>query len=395
MFEQITHIAARISLFHLNVLLLLGLALFGGTIGGRLFQKLKIPQVVGYMIIGLLAGQSVCNLINEDVLRALQPFNYFALGLIAFSIGGELRRDFFQRYGKQVGVTLFTEAMIAFLFVTVAVGVVGTFLMKDAGKAWSLGFLLGAIAAATDAASTMHVFTEFKSRGPLTKTTLGIVALDDGLAFILFAIVSSIVTDRLGLHSQGMVVASVHLIYEIGGSILIGGVSAFILTKLLDHYTEEERIITFSIGMVLFVLGISLACNMDMLIAAMTLGAIITNVNPRRSKQLFEIMGRFTPPIYVLFFVLIGAAINIHAISLPLVIFVLCYIVARTIGKTLGARIGTKITLAPETVHKNLPFCLFSQASAAIGLAILGLQRFPGEVGTLIMMTITMTTMVL
>ncbi|MBD3264833.1 MAG: sodium:proton exchanger, partial [Candidatus Omnitrophica bacterium] len=128
MWEITINLIDKTSLFHLNILLLLGLALFGGTIGGRIFQKLKIPQVVGYIIIGILAGQSGFNIINKDIIRALQPFNYFALGLIGFMIGGELKRDVLRRYGRQFIIILFSEGFSAFAVVSLVVGFLGTLL---------------------------------------------------------------------------------------------------------------------------------------------------------------------------------------------------------------------------------------------------------------------------
>lgn len=140
-----SELVARLSLFHLDVLLLLGLALFGGTIGGRLFQKMKIPQVVAYVIIGILLGQTGTKIIDARITEALQPFNYFALGLIGFMIGGELKKQVLLRYGKHFLCILLFEGVMSFLVVSVLVIVV----LGGTKLAWSLGLLLGAIASAT------------------------------------------------------------------------------------------------------------------------------------------------------------------------------------------------------------------------------------------------------
>ncbi|HQP10571.1 MAG TPA: cation:proton antiporter, partial [Candidatus Omnitrophota bacterium] len=128
----------NISHFHLNMLLILGLVLFGGTIGGRLFQKLKIPQVVGYIIIGFLLGPNSIRIINAQMLNTLQPFSYFALGLIGFMIGGELNGETLKRYGKQFTTILLFEGMSAFFLVTILIGTIGSLLFEDKGMVWSL-----------------------------------------------------------------------------------------------------------------------------------------------------------------------------------------------------------------------------------------------------------------
>jgi Kef-type K+ transport system membrane component KefB len=397
MFEYISYFLNKASLLQLNILILLGIALFGGTIGGRLFQRLKIPQVVGYIIIGIIIGQSGLRIVNESIIEILKPFNYFALGMIAFVIGGELKREIFRKYGKQLTYTLFSEAIFAFVAVTILVGIVGTFFLGNAKLAWSLGLLLGAIASATDAASTINVFWEYKTKGPLTTTTLGIVALDDALSFFLFAIVASVIGGFLGSSGahEGLLNTIIHLIYEIGGSVFIGVLSGIILNRILRMHVEAERVLTLSIGIVLFVLGLSLTMNIDMLIAAMALGTVVVNFSPRKSKEVFELIGRFMPPIYVLFFVLVGASLNLRSVPMHIIIFVGCYLVGRSAGKMVGANFGATLSKSVKTVRRYLPLCLFSQASAAIGLAILASQRFPGEIGSAVAIIITATTFIL
>jgi len=395
MLSYFADILDKISLLHLNALFLLGLALSLGTIGGRIFQKLKIPQVVGYIVIGILLGGSGLNIADAALIKSLMPFNYFALGLIAFVIGGELKKEVFKKYGKQFIYTLFSESLGAFIIVTIFVGVIGTIFLKDATLAWILGLLLGTIASATDAASTLNVFKEYKTRGPLTTTTLGLVAMDDALAFILFAIVATFISGLVGAHNVPITKTIFSILYEIGGSVLIGVISGFVLAKILKNHKEEDKILAFSIGIVLLVLGLSLAIKMDMLIAAMAMGTVLVNIAPRKSKEIFGLVERFTPPIFVLFFVMVGITLNVRSVPFLVVVLVICYLVGRTLGKTFGARFGTMISNSPQTVKKYLPLCLFSQASAAIGLAILASQRFPGEIGNVIVLTVTVSTFIM
>lgn len=395
MFEYLSNVFSKISVSQLNILFLLGLALFGGTIGGRLFQKLRIPQVVGYIALGIVIGESCLKIIDQDVIKTLQPFNYFALGLIGFMIGGELKKEVLRKYGKQFFNILLFEGVGAFLVVSVSIGVIGSFLVGDWRISWSLGLLLGAIASATAPAATTAVLREFKTRGPLTRTILGIVAMDDGLALMLFAIASSVAGSLIGNVHQGVLRIFINPLYEIGGSITIGVVSGLVLNKVLKRYTEESRLLAFSIGAVLIVLGLSLATHVDMLLAAMTLGVVVTNFIPRKSKEVFKLVEGFTPPIFVLFFVLVGAKVNIGHMTLPIVLLGVIYIIGRSAGKAIGSSFGARISGAPKVVQKYLPLCLFSQAGVAIGLSILASHYFPGYIGSTVVLIVTATAFIL
>ncbi|MBU0504009.1 MAG: cation:proton antiporter [Candidatus Omnitrophota bacterium] len=395
MTEQVSYILSKISIPHLNILFLLGLSLFGGTIGGRILQKLRIPQVVGYMAVGILIGESGFKIVNHDVVSTLQPFSYFALGLIGFMIGGELKKDILVKYGKQFIYILLFEGVGAFIVVSMLIGIVGTFLFKDWKLAWSLGLLLGAISSATAPAATTEVLREYKTRGPVTRTVLGIVAMDDALALLLFAIAFSIAGSLSGNIHESALRTFIHPLYEIGVSITIGIVSGVILNQFLKRYSEKERILVFSIGAVLLVSGFALAISVDMLLAVMTLGAIITNFIPKKSKEIFKLLADFTPPIYVLFFVLVGAKLNISYLSLPIILLAIVYLIGRSAGKMVGAVWGAKISKAPKTIEKYLPLCLFSQAGVAIGLSILASNNFPGEIGNTIVIIITATVLIL
>lgn len=385
-------IVSKLAVSHWNLLFLLGLALFGGTIGGRLFQQLKIPQVVGYITIGIIIGQTGFKIVNADILQALEPFNYLALGLIGFMIGGELKKQVFVKYGKQFMVILLFEGMFAFFAVTILVGIIASFFLAP-NIAWALALLLGAIASATAPAATTDVLWEFKTKGPLTTTVLGIVALDDGLALMLFAIATSVAGALTGQQAENWL-TFVKPVYEILASMLIGAISGFILSKLLRRFTEEDRVLAFAVGMVLIVLGITITLDLDMLLAAMTLGAMATNFAPRKSQDVFKIVSRITPPIYVLFFVLVGAKLNVGNMPLYMLILVVVYLLGRTGGKMLGAYWGAALSHAPRSVQNYLPYCLFSQAGVAIGLSILAGQRFTGEIGNSIVLIITGTTFV-
>ncbi|MFH1622043.1 MAG: cation:proton antiporter [Candidatus Omnitrophota bacterium] len=394
MFEQLTYIFNKISIPHLNILFLLGLALFGGTLGGRLFQKLKIPQVVGYIAIGIVIGETGLKVVNQATLEMLQPFNYFALGLIGFMVGGELRKDVLLKYGKQFMTILLCEGITPFLLVTILVGTLGGFIFGWK-LSWALGLLLGAIASATDPATTTEVFREYRTKGPLTTIATGIVALDDGLALFLFTIASSVAGTLSGNVQESILKTFVRPVYNIFGSIILGAVLGFVLHIIIKKYSEKERLLAFAVGIVLLITGLSLALNVEMLLVAMTAGIIVVNFTPQKSKEIFKILGGFTPPIYVLFFVLIGAKLNFMHMTKATFLLVGIYLFGTMVGKVIGSNIGSHISRAPKTVTKFLPLSLFAQAGIAIGLSILAAQYFPGEIANTIVVVITATTFIL
>lgn len=394
MIEKIFAIWENISYFQMNKLFVLGLALFGGTLGGRMFQKMKIPQVVGYILIGILLGQSGLHLIDAATIETLQPFNYFALGLIGFMIGGELKKDILKKYGKQFLFILLCEGIFSFVVVACFISVAGYFLFHDNTLSISLGLLLGAISSATAPAATTDVLWEYKAKGPLTTTVFGIVALDDALALMLFAIASTIAARLLGTVHENFLVAVVHPLYEIGGAILVGGTFGYLLIRILSHYSQKDKVLVFLIGIVLFVIGLSLAINVSMILAAMMLGLVVSNGLPQLSKQVFKLVEEFTPPIFILFFVLVGAKLDINHMNFILAVCVGVYLIGRTSGKMVGAFIGAKISGAEEIVQKNLPLCLFSQAGVAIGLSIVAAHLLPEHIGNMIIIIITASTFV-
>jgi Kef-type K+ transport system membrane component KefB len=394
MLDFINSIFNSISLSHLNTLLLLGLALFGGTIGGRLFQKIRVPQVVGYIIIGIIIGQSGLKLIPLDVVKRFEPFNYFALGLISFMIGGELKLSTLKKYGRQFISILFYEALGAFFFVGILVFIIGMFLLHNVLVAMAMALLLGSMSAATAAAGTTDVLWEYKTRGPLTSMLLGVVALDDILALFLFAVFSSISTMFLGMKGGNVLAELGGLGYEIGAALVVGAGSGYVLARLLRTFLDENKTLTFSIGAILLVLGLSVALNIDMLLSSMIMGILITNIAPIRSKELFTMLERIATPIYVLFFVLVGTSLNLGGLNIVIGVLIVVYLIGRTAGKMIGARLGGLLSKAIPSVSKYLPLCLFSQSGVAIGLAILAQQRFPGYIGGVIVVIITATTFV-
>ncbi len=377
---------------HLNILLMLGIAVFGGTIGANLFQRLKIPQVVGYIVIGVIVGGSVLNLIDSKTVESLTPFNIFALGIIGFMIGGELKFDIFRKYGKQFLLILLAEGICAFIVVTLLVTFIASFFLQSWSSSLALGLLLGAISSATAPAATVDVLWEYKSRGILTRTILAIVALDDGLALLLYGIAGSFAAVLLGNGHDSLFLTVLEPIWDIVGAILLGIVIGAVLVAVYKYVKESEKLLTLTIASVMLTIGLAIVLKVESILAAMILGATLTNLLPRRSQKAFSIVKQFSPPIYVLFFVFVGARLELFNAPMWILLLAVTYVFGRTLGKITGSWFGAFISKSPVVVRKYLGICLFSQAGVAVGLSILASQKFSESIGEAIILIVTVTT---
>ncbi|MCR4734373.1 MAG: cation:proton antiporter [Treponema sp.] len=378
-----------------QLVLMLGLIMFLGSIGGWLFQKIKVPQVVGYIVIGILLGSSGFHVLEPKVISALDPISTVALSLIGFLVGGELKIDTVKKYGKQFVSILLFEAITPAIIVGALVSLIVFIVTKDFAKSLSLGLLLGAICSATAPAATTDVLVEYRTRGPLTTTVYGIVAMDDAVALILYTIASTIAAPLIGGHTLSFWQQLLNIARDIFGSILIGGVFGLFLSFFLRLIiTEDGRALSFSLGALFLCTGICQIFNFDNILAAMSLGFFMVNFAPKKVRSVFALVSKYTPPIYVLFFVTVGAKLNVWIITPFLGIIAVLYVLGRTIGKSIGATFGAAITKAPKTVQKYLPFCLLSQAGVAIGLSIAAGNDFKDTIGPEILLIITATTFI-
>ncbi|MFZ2146453.1 MAG: cation:proton antiporter [Sedimentisphaerales bacterium] len=360
-----------------NIILLIGIAIFTGTIGARIIQKLHIPQIIGYMTIGIILGP-LLGVISPQTVETLEAFNFFALGIIGFLIGGELKRDIFVKFGRQVAAILLFEGAVAFLIVGIF-----SFLALCYFYHWqtalAVGVVFGAICSATDPASTVNVLWEYKTRGPLTTMLMAIVALDDALALILYITSISLANFLTGHKEAGLVRMIFHSFYEIIGSLGLGMVMGLMLRWAIRWLDDEEKNLIFTISTVVLLIGLAISLELDVILSSMACGVILINLAPRQSLKSFELIRRFSPPIYVLFFVIVGSRLNV-SLTGRIWLLAAIYIVCSIIGKTTGSYWGAAYSKAAPTVRKYLGFCLYQQGTIAIALLIIASRRFEGEI---------------
>lgn len=382
---------------YLNPALLFGLIVLGGAFGARFFQKFHIPQVVGCIVVGILLGDGL-GIITPQTIEELEPFTMFALGVIGFMIGSELRGDVFKKYGKQFFAILFSQGLGAFLLVVIGGSVVAwlslpTILEGVAGLnrvyiSIAVGLVLGAIASATAPAATVNVLWEYKTRGPLTAAVLAIVALDDALALLLYRGAATGAKALMGTRHDSVLNATLLLFGEIIGAIVLGFLAGVLLYYLLKFVKAEDKILEFAISCLLLVVGISMIPRIDPILPAMTLGITIANLMPRQSRGTFKLVEKFAPPIYISFFVLAGAHMEFGRIGFWMVVMIAVYVLCRAAGKIVGSWFGARHSGAPKVVRKYLGICLLPQAGVAIGLAILSGQLFEEQIAPLAHMVI-------
>lgn len=360
----------------LGILFIFGIGILGGLFGGWFFRKIHIPQVVGYIIIGLIVGQSGLKLVEHADIVALRPFNMFALGIIGFLVGGELKMENFRKYGRQFLAILLGEGIGAFVIVGTGVGLLTFAVTRNVTIATATGVIFGAIASATDPASTIDVLWENRALGVLTTSLTAIVALDDALAMALYGLgtgLAQILTHSEAGGSVWLGLGKVSI--ELGGGIVLGIIFGFILMRILRYIHQPERGLAFALGMILLLISIAMYLDFDVILTAMTLGFILINIAPHKSEELFKVMRGFSIPIYVLFFVLVGARLGITSMPPWLWGIVAVYVIGRTAGKMAGAYAGAKVTGSDKNVRNYLGMGLLAQGGVAIGLSIVAGQH--------------------
>ncbi|MFC1522565.1 cation:proton antiporter [Elusimicrobiota bacterium] len=375
----------------MDMLLFLGLILISGLIGGKLAKLIKLPSIVGYLLAGVLLGNSALNIFSLEMLEKATIFNDFALGIVAYIIGSEIRIDALRQLGKGVMILLFAEALGAVFLVTLCV----YFLTHQA----HIALIFGALAAATAPAGTVAVLRECKAKGPLTNTIYAIVAMDDGLAIIIYAFAAAVAKVLITGNSISFVEVAKGPVIEILGSVLLGGSIGIILGYFARKQRSKPGILAVTLGSILVCTGLSNYFHLSLILANMSLSMVFASIFLLANRRASATIDFITTVVFIIFFVMAGAHLQI-ALLPAMGLLGLTYIVSRSIGKMGGAYLGGVASKAKPVIRKYLGLGLLSQAGVAIGLAILATKEFGsmGGVGQdlaiLVINTITATTII-
>lgn len=380
----------------MNVLLSVSFALLAGLLMTRVFKPFKLPAVTAYLIAGVLIGPyclgglqlvNGVGFANMDEVGALGVISQVALGFIAFSIGSEFRLDDLKKIGKQAFIIGIFQALTATLFVDLALLVVH-FMMPDKLSLPQL-LTLGAIATATAPAATLMVVRQYKANGPLTKLLLPIVALDDAVGLIVFA-VSFGIAKTLVSGTVDMVSILVNPLVEIVCSLVLGALMGWILTQIEKLFNSNTNRLNMTIAFVVLTVALSsmefeigsVHVGFSSLLVCMMLGTVFCNICPL-SEEMMTRSDKWTSPLLALFFVISGAELELSVFTdIAIVGIGVVYILFRSFGKYTGAFVSAKATKCSPEICKYLGITLLPQAGVALGMCTTAMQL--GEQGNLI-----------
>ena len=361
----------------MNTLLLVGITMMAGLIMSRAAKLVKLPNVTAFLVAGLIIGPCVAGIISREQAESMGIISEAALGFIAYSIGGEFKLSYLKKIGKApLTITFFQGMMTA---VSVDVGLILF------GVDVPLALLLGAIALATAPAATLMVVRQYKANGPVTQMLLPVVAMDDALGLMVFSISASVAQAMLG---GAITVSSMILspLIEIVGSFALGAALGWLLAFGARFFASRGNKLALSIALVLAGVGLCDILNLSSLLVCMMIGAMMVNLSQQR-EVLMEQCDRFTPPLFLLFFVLSGADLDLSV--LPSVGLIgIAYLLLRSIGKWGGTYLGAVCVKADKHIRHYLGLTLLPQAGVAIGMAALVSARFPtlaAQVNTIVL----------
>jgi len=364
----------------MNLVLAIGIMVVVGFLGGLAANRFKFPRVTGYIIIGILLSPSLLNIISRATIENLDIITDIALGIIAFLVGGSLRLESLRKLRRSIGWITVLQSLGAWLLVTLLLAFLGPLILTIPEATFSqtyfpMAFIIGAISCATAPAATIAVVKEYKATGFLTTALLAVVALDDAIAVMAFAIALGIsqplVSGAGGISFYEML--AVPLLY-IAESIAIGIFFAFALIYIAKLVRTRQLLLVLVFGMIMLSIGISNLLGISSILANMVIGFIV--INKVRGNQMFLVVEEIEEIIFAMFFVLAGLHFDLSVMKVA-GILALLIVVSRYAGKYFGTRAGATISHAPDKIKKYLGLALLPQAGVALGLVLLAERAFP------------------
>ena len=369
----------------MNTVLSLGFILLAGILSARLINKIKFPAVTAYLLLGILIGPSILNLTSQELINSSGFISNIVLGLIAFGLGQSFTREFFRNIGRPVLWISILEAVLPWVLVTLSF----FFILK---QPFYVALLFGAIASATAPAATVMVVREYKAKGRFTDILLGVVAIDDAWCLIIFAL-SLAISKALAFHTSNTFIFKVifHSLIEIIGALMLGGLIAYFATLFSKFIRTQTELLIYTLGFILLTTGLAILLHLSVLLANMFLGTVLININ-KSNFEFFDVLKLIDSPLYLLFFVLAGANLEIGLLK-GIGITGIIYIFFRTTGKTVGSVWGGYIVKVEKNIRRYLGLGLLPQAGVALGCALIAKSDFP-KVGDMLFTTIVATTVI-
>ena len=377
----------------MEYLLSIGIAMFAGLFLTRLTKRFSLPDVTSYLVAGLLIGPLGLGALGVpglgfssfDAVEKMGLICDVALGFIAFSIGNEFRLSSLKTIGRQATVVAIFQALSATVLVDVALLILHLFLKDQLSVSTCL--VLGAIATATAPAATVMVINQYKAKGPLTSILLPIVALDDAVGLIVFAI-SNGIAKGISFGGVNLVSILVNPLVEIVASLAMGAAIGWAFSMVEKFYHSRSKRLSLAVAVVFVCAAVSkieialpgdVEIGFSPLLVCMMCGTFFCNLCDF-SEEIMYRTDRWTAPVYVLFFVLSGAELDLRVFqSLAVVGIGLVYIIARSAGKIIGAGVSSRFMGCQESVCKHLGITLLPQAGVALGMSVTVAAEFGAE----------------
>ena len=367
----------------METLICLSSAMIGGLLMSRVAKRLRLPAVTAYLIAGLLLGPFCIGALHfggvgfssMEAVESLNILSQTALGFIAFTIGNEFRVSQLKTMGRQAIVVGILQAVAATALVDLALVVLHV--LRPDVISISAAITLGAIASATAPAATLMVVRQYKADGPLTRLLLMVVAIDDAVGLVLF---SASFGAAMALESGAVSVMTVLVepLVEIVLSLVLGAAAGLALFYVERFFHSRSKRLSISIGFVLLTVGLSMRdfelggihCGFSLLLVCMMTGTLFCNICDF-SEELMARVDSWTAPLFVLFFVLSGAELDLSVLRNPFVLLIgVVYIAVRSLGKYAGSYASCALTGCDEKIKKHLGITLLPQAGVALGMAI-------------------------
>ncbi len=381
-----------------QVLFSLALALFMGLLFTRLVKPLKLPAVTGYLLAGVLIGPSCLGRLgitgvfsSPEMMEGTSIIvQDVALGFIAFAIGSEFKLSELKKTGRQAVTVGCGQAILTMLVVdAVLIGL--HFLLGEEVLPLSVAITLGAIATATAPAATIMVIKQYKAKGEMTSLLLPVVALDDAVGLVCFAVSMGIAQAlESGAAAVGVVSLLVNPLLEVILSLALGAITGVVLTLVEDLFHSNSKRLSISITFVLLTVALAqmefalpggVEIKFSNLLVCMMLGTLFCNICDS-ADELMERTDKWTMPVLILFFVFSGAELDLSIFgSFTIVLIGVVYVISRAAGKYIGAALSAKVSACSPTIVKYFGLTLFPQAGVALGMsAIAGALLVDGYV---------------
>lgn len=366
----------------MNDILLIGVILFIGFVLGQIFQKLRLPKILGYLIAGVLLNPSICSFIPKDITTRTDILENIAIAFIAFSIGGIMIASELKKLGKGIIYITVFEAQVTFLIISLGFIITLPFIAHIPKATWFATFipmslLLGCLGSPTDPSAALAVTHQYKAKGEVTSTMLDVAGFDDILGIINFSI-AVVISKAIIMHEAFSVyTVFVEPVFIIAGSVILGGLFGFILNFITNKIIKQTEGVLFVLILSFLTLcwGLASLVHAEQILAIMVMGIVVTNFNPMREK-IFKMLERYSEElVFLIFFTLSGMHLDFSLISTALMLLVF-FVIYRIIGKFAGTFLGAKLAHSSGAVKKYTASGLIPFGGIVIGLALI-MQQDP------------------